>query len=149
VGVTGSQTTALGLLPGCLKLAPGELRRRDSASEVARRCIVCYAAYRRVPGPRGGHREEVVGSCRTRQPNRLEPQGCPRPVEGPMGSRAVCERQQRVLDLIEDRPGSEREGRSLALLMTGPKLDRAVVAARGECVAIGGEGQAVDLCGVT
>ena len=96
---------------------------------------VCgYAILRITPGVRFG----VLGTTR-----------CPGPVEGPMGSRDVCERQQRVLDLIEDRPGPEREGRSLALLMIGPELDRAVVAARGECVAIGGEGQAVDLCGVT
>jgi hypothetical protein len=35
VGVVGSRTTAMGLFAGCLALAPGELRPRDSASDIA------------------------------------------------------------------------------------------------------------------
>ena len=35
VGVAGSRTTAMSPFAGCRTLAPGELRRRDSASDVA------------------------------------------------------------------------------------------------------------------
>jgi hypothetical protein len=44
VGVAGSRTTAMVPFAGCLTLAPGELRPRDSASDVAGRCNVYYAA---------------------------------------------------------------------------------------------------------
>jgi len=45
VGVAGSGSTAMGPFAGCLSLAPGELRPRDSASDVAG-YRWRYAAYR-------------------------------------------------------------------------------------------------------
>jgi hypothetical protein len=49
----------MGLFPGSLTLAPGVLRPRDSASEVAG-YRSCYAAYRRVSRFRGGHQRASI-----------------------------------------------------------------------------------------
>jgi hypothetical protein len=54
VGVADSTTTAMGLFRGCPTPAPGELRRRDSASDIAG-YRSCYAAYHRGSRFRGRH----------------------------------------------------------------------------------------------
>ena len=84
VHLPGPFIAAMGPFQGCLTVAPGEVRPRDSASDVAglRSVSSNFPLSRRTP-------EGVDRLCRTRPLIRVA-QGCHRPVEGPMvGARAV------------------------------------------------------------
>jgi hypothetical protein len=82
----------MGPFPGCLTLAPGELRCRDSASEVAGRCVVLRSISAKYPALEADTR----GRPSPMQDAVTEPAGCLRPAEGPMVETARNEAPTRT-----------------------------------------------------